>query len=190
MRAAGKPLLGICGGFQMLAARIHDQVESGRGTVAGLGLLPVEVTFAIRKRIATPTGTSFAVPVHGYEIHHGYVSHTVPGQVPLITLRDGSGEGLIGDRGNIFATHWHGAFECDQFRRAFLTEAARLAGRHAFTVAGDTRLAALREDALDILADLVEEHLDTAALWQLVDDGAPAGLPFIPPGAADEQHPC
>jgi adenosylcobyric acid synthase len=47
--AAGKPLLGICGGFQMLARRINDEVESNRGDVAGLGLLPVEVAFAPHK---------------------------------------------------------------------------------------------------------------------------------------------
>ena len=45
------------------------------------------------------------------------------------------------------------------------------------------RFAAARERALDLLGDLVEEHLDTAALWRLIETGPPAGLPFIPPGA-------
>jgi adenosylcobyric acid synthase len=36
---------------------------------------------------------------------------------------------------------------------------------------------------LDKLADAVDEHLDTAALLTLVDQGAPADLPFVPPGA-------
>src|SRR4051794_11218992 len=49
--AAGKPLLGICGGFQMLGGTIDDQVESRRGAVPGLGLLPVDVRFAERKTL-------------------------------------------------------------------------------------------------------------------------------------------
>jgi adenosylcobyric acid synthase len=85
--------------------------------------------------------------------------------------------------GNVFGTHWHGAFESDEFRRRFLTEAARLAGRPGFTVAPDTRFAAVRDRALDVLGDLVEEHLDTDALWRLLENGPPAGLPFVPPGA-------
>ena len=63
------------------------------------------------------------------------------------------------------------------------TQAAALAGRHGFTVAPDTDFAALRERGLDVLGDLVEEHLDTEALWRLIEQGAPAGLPFVPPGA-------
>jgi adenosylcobyric acid synthase len=178
--AAGRPVLGICGGFQMLGERIHDPVESGRGTVAGLGLLPIEVTFAEQKTLGRPAGTAFGgVPVHGYEIHHGYVSRA-DGMPPLIVDEQGVGEG--GVMGAVFGTHWHGAFEGDGFRRAFLTEAARLAGREGFTVAEDTSFAAARERTLDLLGDLVEEHLDTDALWQLIESGPPPGLPFVPPG--------
>jgi adenosylcobyric acid synthase len=179
--AAGKPLLGICGGYQMLAERIHDDVESGRGAVPGLGLLPIDIGFGAEKMLGRPSGAAFGgVPVNGYEIHHGYVSRTAPGLEALIDTA-GGGEGTR--HGNLFGTHWHGAFECDEFRRAFLTEAARLAGRHGFRAAPDTAYGALRERTLDALGDLVEEHLDTEALWRLIEYGAPAGLPFVAPGA-------
>jgi adenosylcobyric acid synthase len=178
--AAGRPVLGICGGFQMLGAAIHDEVESRRGSVPGLGLLPVEVTFGADKILARSVGTAYgAVPVQGYEIHHGYVSRGAP--APLLRYEDGRSEGAA--VGNVFGTHWHGAFESDEFRRRFLTQVAGLAGRRGFLAAPDTRFTALRERSLDLLGDLVEEHLDTDALWRLIERGAPPGLPFIPPGA-------
>src|SRR4051794_8056169 len=177
--AAGKPLLGLCGGFQMLAETIDDEVESGRGRVAGLGLLPVGIAFGRRKTLARPVGEGLGSPVAGYEIHHGFVSRGEP--APLLRYADGRPEGAV--VGNVSGTHWHGAFENDEFRRRFLTEAARRAGRHGFAVAPDTRFAAVRERALDVLGDLVEEHLDTDALWRLIEQGPPAGLPFLPPGA-------
>jgi adenosylcobyric acid synthase len=177
--ATGKPLLGICGGFQMLARTIDDEVESRRGTVPGLGLLPVDIAFRERKTLARSTGSGHGAPVRGYEIHHGYVSAGAP--EPLLRYADGRPEGAVA--GAISGTHWHGAFESDEFRRRYLTEAARAAGRHGFTVAPDTRFAEVRERALDVLGDLVEEHLDTDALRRLIEDGPPAGLPFIPPGA-------
>jgi adenosylcobyric acid synthase len=176
---AGKPLLGICGGYQMLARTINDEVESGIGTVPGLGLLPVDITFGARKTLARSEGAGLGAPAQGYEIHHGYVSAGEPR--PLLRHADGRPEGAV--VGGISGTHWHGAFESDEFRRRFLTEAARQAGRHGFVVAPDTRFAAVRERALDVLGDLVEEHLDTDALWRLIESGPPAGLPFIPPGA-------
>ncbi|WP_319461789.1 cobyric acid synthase [Micromonospora sp. RTP1Z1] len=179
--AAGKPLLGICGGFQMLAQAIHDPVESRRGSVPGLGLLPIEITFDPRKTVRQSTGTVGDVPVRGYEIHHGYVSAADPALPPLLRHTDGSAEGAL--LGAVHGTHWHGAFESDGFRRRFLTEVARLAGRTGFRVAPDTAFAAARERTLDLLGDLVEEHLDTAALWRLIESGPPASLPFIPPGA-------
>jgi adenosylcobyric acid synthase len=177
--AEGKPLLGICGGFQMLAESIHDEVESGRGDVEGLGLLPVGITFAARKTLARPAGEGLGAPVSGYEIHHGVVSRGSP--PPLLRYDDGRPEGAAA--GNVYGTHWHGAFENDEFRRRFLTAAAGRAGRHGFTVAPGTRFAAVREKALDVLGDLIEEHVDTSALWRLIFDGAPRGLPFVPPGA-------
>ena len=125
--------------------------------------------------------TAGGVPVAGYEIHHGYVSAGAAAVPPLLRYADGRPEGVAA--GNIAGTHWHGAFESDGFRRRFLTEAARQAGRHGFRVAPDTRYAALRERTLDLLGDLVEEHLDTDALWRLIERGPPAGLPFVPPGA-------
>ncbi|TDC68292.1 cobyric acid synthase [Micromonospora sp. KC606] len=179
--AAGRPLLGICGGFQMLARAVHDPVESRRGTVPGLGLLPVEITFAPRKTVRQSAGTAGGVPVRGYEIHHGYVSTADPTLPPLLRYADGTGEGAR--LGTVYGTHWHGAFESDEFRRRFLTEVAHTAGQYGFRVAPDTAFAAARERSLDLLGDLVEEHLDTDALWRLIESGPPAGLPFIPPGA-------
>jgi adenosylcobyric acid synthase len=181
---SGRPLLGICGGYQMLGRAIHDTVESGRGSVDGLGLLPVEITFDRRKTVAQSHGTAYgSVPVRGYEIHHGYVSTADPGLPPLLTYADGRPEGAV--LGNVSGTHWHGAFESDGFRRRFLAGVARTAGRDGFQVAPDTSFAAVRERTLDLLGDLVEEHLDTDALWRLIESGPPAGRPFVPPGAPD-----
>jgi adenosylcobyric acid synthase len=177
--ARGKPLLGICGGFQMLAERITDPVESRRGEVSGLGLLPIDVGFRPEKTLGRPTGTGLGAPVSGYEIHHGYVSRSADGLTPFITVHSGESEGAINDRGTVFGTHWHGAFESDGFRRAFLERAARVAGRTGFVAASGTSYAGLRERTLDLLGDLVEEHCDTAALWRLIEGGPPAGLPVL-----------
>ncbi|GIH09314.1 cobyric acid synthase [Rhizocola hellebori] len=177
----GKPVLGICGGFQMLSRRIHDEIESGKGEVDGMGLLPVEVSFQRNKTLTRPQGSALGAPVHGYEIHHGQVvwrDSDVPG---LIRLPDGTQEGAV--VGGVFGTHWHGAFESDEFRRRFLTLAAGISGRHGFKVAAATNFAALRTATVDRLGDLIEEHVDTEALWRVIEQGPPPGLPFIPPGA-------
>ncbi|MGY1813030.1 cobyric acid synthase [Blastococcus sp. SYSU D00820] len=169
--AEGRPVLGICGGHQMLARTITDDVESRAGTVPGLGLLPADVRFAREKTLGRPEGTALGEPVRGYEIHHG-----------VVTVDDGAERFLDGARaGSVWGTTWHGALENDGFRRAFLTEVARVSGRR-FAVAPDTDFAAVREARLDRLGDLVAEHADTDALWRLVESGPPAGLPLLPPG--------
>ncbi|MGW3246693.1 cobyric acid synthase [Streptomyces sp. NPDC001070] len=170
--AQGRPVLGICGGFQMLAESIEDDVESRAGTVPGLGLLPVRVRFAVEKTLARPCGKAYGEPVEGYEIHHG-----------VADVRGGDEPFLDGCRtGAVWGTHWHGSLESDGFRRAFLRRVAKAAGRR-FVPAPDTAFAALREEQLDRLGDLIEEHADTGALLRLIEQGPPAGLPFVPPGA-------
>ena len=75
--SAGRPVIGICGGYQMLGRSIHDRVESGRGTVEGLGLLPVTTDFGAEKIRARPGRTlDDGTTVEGYEIHHGTVTTT------------------------------------------------------------------------------------------------------------------
>ncbi|MDQ1655800.1 MAG: adenosylcobyric acid synthase, partial [Cryptosporangiaceae bacterium] len=186
--ARGGAVLGICGGFQMLGNRIRDDVESGQGEVPGLGLLPVTVTFRAQKELGRPSGSYGGVPVSGYEIHHGRVVSRADGLDPLFTTAQGGGEGAR--RGTVFGTHWHGAFESDGFRRAFLTDVAAISGRHGFTVAESTDYSALRLSALDTLGDAVEQFLDTAALERLLDHGPSNGLPILSPAAdAAAWHP-
>ncbi|MGW0803508.1 cobyric acid synthase [Nonomuraea sp. NPDC002799] len=165
------PVLGICGGFQMLGRKITDTVESGRGEVEGLGRLPVRVVFEREKRLTRPEGTAYGQPVRAYEIHHGRA--TVEGGEPFL---DGC------RMGNVWGTAWHGALENDGFRRAFLADVAGRAGR-GFVPAPDTDFARLREERLDALGDLVERHLDTDALLRLIEHGPPE-VPLLPPGAA------
>ncbi|MBO0916347.1 cobyric acid synthase [Streptomyces laculatispora] len=177
--AEGRPVLGICGGYQILGEHIEDEVESRAGQVDALGLLPVRIRFDREKTLARPVGEALGAPVEGYEIHHGVAE--VRGGEPFLT--DGRGHRLDGCRsGAVWGTHWHGSLESDAFRRRFLTETARAAGRR-FVPAPDTCFAELREEQLDRLGDLIEEHADTDALWRLIESGAPAGLPFIAPGA-------
>jgi adenosylcobyric acid synthase len=164
-------VLGICGGYQMLAAGIEDRVESRAGTVAGLGLLPVRVTFGTGKVLGRPRGTGYGAEVTGYEIHHG-----------LAAVAEGAADPFPGGcrSAAVWGTMWHGTLECDEFRRAFLTEVAALAGRD-FTVAPDTSFAAARQARLNTLAGLVAVHLDTAAVDRLITAGPPPGLPVVPP---------
>lgn len=172
--ARGLPVLGVCGGYQMLGRQIDDQVESRAGTVPGLGLLPVRVSFGPDKRLARPAGSAYGVTVAAYEIHHGIVTVEDAGAAPF----------LDGCRvGSTWGTNWHGTLENDAFRRAFLAEVAEFAGRD-FTAAPDTSFAAVRQAHLDVLGDLVAAHLDTDALSRLIEEGPPPGLPVISPAGA------
>jgi adenosylcobyric acid synthase len=172
---AGRPVLGICGGYQMLAETIVDNIESGAGTVTGLGLLPTVVRFAAEKTLGRPIGSAFGTDVvTAYEIRHGVCSLKAGGQAD--EFLDGYTSGAV------WGTSWHGVFDSDGFRRAFLAEVAVAAGRE-FTPDPNTTVSAIKDHQLDRLADLIADHLDTEQLTSLITSGAPAGLRFIPPGA-------
>ena len=93
--AAGTPVLGICGGYQMLGRRVLDPdgIEGGEREVAGLGLLDVETTFVAEKRTVRVDGELFVAgilgaagtPVRGYEIHMGQTT-LGDGAAPAVRL--------------------------------------------------------------------------------------------------------
>ncbi|GAA4356618.1 cobyric acid synthase [Angustibacter luteus] len=160
---AGRPVLGICGGYQMLARTIEDDVESGVGLVPGLDLLPTAVTFERAKVLGRPTGSWQGTPVTAYEIHHG-VAHKLASADDVEPFLDGW------RRGPVWGTTWHGAFENDAFRRAWLEQAALQAGLR-WTPSGAPGFVEVREQMIDRLADAVEENLDTDAIWRLIEGG-------------------
>lgn len=162
----GKPLLGICGGFQMLGQTISDPngVEGHPGVeVPGLALLDVRTDFIVEKTLRLPRGSALGVAATGYETHHG-----------RITRGDGA-EFLGGSRhGGVFGTMWHGSLEGDALRGTLLSE---MLGRNPSQVS----FAAAREARLDRLGDLMEHHVDVDALLELAGAGAPP-LPTLPAG--------
>jgi len=152
----GKPVLGICGGFQMLCRRIEDPVESKAGCVEGLNLLEADIVFAPDKTLRR-----HEAPLYGYEIHHGQLARTTEDDWRGIGIRSAL----------IYGTHWHGLLDNNDFRRRWLTEVA--AQKPGFVVAEDVDVTARRDGQLDLMADLLTAHLDVDAVLALLDDGPP-----------------
>ena len=161
--SAGKPVLGICGGFQMLCATITDGIESGAGEVAGLGLFDADIVFAADKVLRR-----WAAPLSGYEIHHGRLTRW---DEASWFDADAEPQGLA--RGAVFGTHWHGLLDNDEFRRQWLVEVAKAAGRGGFVVAEDVNVVQRREAQLVLMADLLTSHLDVDAVVGLIEGGPP-----------------
>ena len=170
----GGVVLGICGGLQMLCRQIDDTVESRRGNVAGLGLLDADIVFdddKVLRRWEAPVDG-----LDGYEIHYGRVLRSAEDTWFQV---DGSAQGYR--NGAVFATHWHGLLDNDDFRRAWLGHAAEAVGRTGFQLARDVCVAARRDRQLDVMADLLGAHLDLDAVLALLDGPAPAA-PIITSG--------
>jgi adenosylcobyric acid synthase len=149
----GLPVLGICGGMQMLGRRLIDPAGVD-GDALGLGLLPLETTF-VETKIAARIETSFgALPTpwsslsdqafSGYEIRHG---HSVAVGPAVAALPDG--RGFVA--GAVLGVSVHGLFED-------AANVAALVGR-----APERSLTAVFDD----LADAVEEHLDVTRLLEI-----------------------
>jgi adenosylcobyric acid synthase len=102
-----------------------------------------------------------------------------------VTIEDaGADRFLDGCRvSGTWGTSWHGTLENDAFRRGFLAEVARIAGRD-FAAAPDLCFADVRQAHLDVMGDLVAAHLDTGALTRLIQEGPSGNLPLIQPAGA------
>lgn len=163
LRYGGK-LLGICGGFQMLGRALHDPagIEGEPGSSAGLGWLDFETTLARDKQLRTVVGVlaDGATPVAGYEIHAG-VSNGAGLNQPLCWLA-GRPDGAMSHDDQVRGTYLHGLFDTPAAADALLAWAGLKSG------VASPDIAALRDAAIDRLADAVEAHLDTRVLRRLL----------------------
>jgi adenosylcobyric acid synthase len=159
----GGRLLGICGGFQMLGRALHDPhgIEGPAGSRPGLGLLDVDTVLEPAKQLRNVAGRLAwcDAPVAGYEIHAGVTSG--PGlEQPAVLLERGP-DGAASADGQILGSYVHGLFDRPEACDALLAWAGHSTG-------GAVDIAARREADLDRLADMVEAHLDTARLGELL----------------------
>ncbi|SFR76355.1 cobyric acid synthase [Sphingomonas jatrophae] len=153
----GRPVLGLCGGYQMLGRSVADPhgIEGPAGSEAGLGLLDVETVLSGDKTVREVRGTALGVPFAGYEIHLGETRGADRAR-PLGHLGDGTPEGAMSADGLVAGSYVHGLLGLAAQRRAWLA-------RIGVAAAGPDHAADV-DAALDEIADVLERHLDVDAL--------------------------
>ena len=173
----GTPILGVCGGYQMLGEVLDDAqgTESGRPqTLRGLGLLPTQTVFTAEKRrtqVTATAATPFAgAALTGYEIHTGRTA--VQGE-PFCTLADGTPEGCV--QGQVFGTYLHGLFDSGELTERLADYLCTRKGIAPETAA-PIPMAAYREQQFDLLADGVRRALDMDAVYAAIGLQNPKGV--------------
>ena len=163
----GRPVLGLCGGYQMLGRRIADPdgVEGPAGAIDGLGLLDVETVLTADKALAPVTGRALGAGFSGYDMHMGRTWGTDTRR-PVAVLADGRPEGAFSADGLVAGSYVHGLFGKADQRAAWLRRIG-VEGR------GPDHSAAV-DAALDAIAATLERHVDLDALLalsKLADNG-------------------
>jgi adenosylcobyric acid synthase len=178
---AGRPVLGVCGGYQMLGRAVRDPhgVESPVAEAPGLDLLPVETTLVpvkttrrVRARVTaadSPFAAARGEVTEAYEIHAG-VTHPLGADVarPFAIVERGGGpagdpEGAVA--GSVTGTYLHGVLSGGAVRRALLGWLAARARRAAHPEWGS---AMPRRARWDRLADIVAAAVDVGAVGKLL----------------------
>jgi adenosylcobyric acid synthase len=178
----GIPVLGICGGYQMLGERICDPygVEGG-GELQGLGLLPVQTTFTKEKRTTLSEGAFrevggvlsdlSGVAVRGYEIHMGRTVRE--GGAELMSLAaqgdDSTSEGC--QAGNVYGCYLHGLFDEAAVCASLVGALLRQKGITDTTVRAQD-MVAYRNQQLDALAEGIRQNMDMDLVYRIIEEGA------------------
>jgi adenosylcobyric acid synthase len=172
-----RPIIGICGGMQMLGEQVRDPLAvEGGGVAAGLGLLPIVTELQAAKTTVNASvhwsdlhlfGLAVgAMEARGYEIHMGETVHIGDarpfGQVRRAGVRVLTDDGAAAADGRIVGTYLHGLFDADDFRHAFLRAARAVCG--LTPPARVAHVAADRDARVSRLASHVARALDVAGL--------------------------
>jgi len=167
------PVIGICGGYQMLGRTIIDRgFEGSVAEISGMGLLDVETTFEryekqtrqVTKQVTAGgpiIGSIRGEAVSGYEIHTGDTASASP------VFGD---DGCIDESGLVFGTYLHGLFENENVRSALLGYLYRKKG---IQVAGMSFEIVDREEGIRKFAELVEMYVDVPAIREIIGAGMP-----------------
>ena len=171
LAAKGIPILGVCGGYQMLGRTLSDPEGTegdGPQTLHGLGLLPVDTVFETRKVRTRVQGTilapSFAgARVDGYEIHTGRTS--VQGH-PFCRLDNGQLDGCVS--GDTYGTYLHGLFDSGEVTEALVRLLCEKKGLdHTATTPIDRNTHLDRQ--YNLLADRVRSSLDMEVVYRIME---------------------
>ena len=164
------PILGVCGGYQMLGRCLSDPegAEFG-GETAGMGLLPADTRFARRKttvqtEATVPAGPFAGAKLRGYQIHMG---RTETEAEPFCVLPDGTADGAVS--GLVFGTYLHGLFDSGELTAALADWLLRRKGLEPVPVQVETHRD-YQERQLDLLADTVRKSLDMAAIYRAMEE--------------------
>ena len=166
----GIPVLGICGGYQMLGRSIFDPDGVERqGLFEGLGLLPCETVFTQEKTRTRTCAVGVSAPFNGvqleaYEIHMG---QTKSQAAPFCRLADGRSDGAV-DNG-VFGTYLHGLFDSSALTHSLLKWLAERKGCSLTSEEPESR-SIYRSRQYDLLADAVREALDLNRIRQAMGD--------------------
>jgi adenosylcobyric acid synthase len=182
----GEPVLGICGGYQMMGETIEDPqgLESTELSTPGLSILPVrtrfeapKVTAQVRARCARPSFLTEGLPagteLRGYEIHMGRMEPLHQDPRPAFEIIEQNGrqilarEGTVTSDGVAAGTLLHGIFDNDGVRASLLAFLRRRRGLPPAPPA----TAPSRDHEYDRVAAALREHIDVATVRQI------AGLP-------------
>lgn len=167
----GVPVLGICGGYQMLGETLSDPYGTeGGGEMRGMGLLPVDTVLSDRKTRtrmqAVVTASEFAgAELDGYEIHTGKT--TVRGE-SFCTLENGQPDGCV--NGSVFGTYLHGLFDTGSLTQKLAEYLCRRKGIPCEQAAPISH-EAYQEQQFDLLAEGIRRALDMEAIYALMERG-------------------
>ena len=173
LAAGGTPVLGVCGGYQMLGERVEDaaHVEGALASARGLGLLPCATAFEPSKtlkrvRATVESGPLKGAAVDGYEIHMGTTE--VRG-APFCRLEDGTPDGCCA--GNVFGTYLHGLFDSGEVTDKLADWLCERKGVEKTPAASESRRD-YRERQYDLLAEQVRRALDMDAVYRIMEEFA------------------